>query len=104
MTKIEKEKRTLKFMITLYCEKKHKLGFDKCSKCQELYEYAAMKLDKCKFGENKTSCKRCSVHCFNQERKEQIKVVMRFSGPRIIFYRPYDYIKYILKSKRLNYK
>lgn len=100
MSKVEKDKKTLEFMINIYCEKKHKLGLNKCSKCQELYEYAANRLDKCKFGENKTSCKKCTIHCFHSEKREQIKKVMRFSCPRIIFYRPHHYIRYIIKPKK----
>ncbi len=99
MSKIDKEKRTLKFMINLYCEKKHKLGIEDCSNCKELYDYAANRLDGCRYGENKTSCKSCIVHCFSNEKREEIKKIMRFSGPRIIFYRPYYYISYILKPK-----
>lgn len=101
MSKVEKDKKTLEFMINIYCENKHKLGLNKCSKCQELYEYAANRLDKCKFGENKTSCKKCTIHCFHSEKREQIKQVMRFSGPRVIFYRPHHYIRYILKLKKV---
>lgn len=99
MSKVEKDKRTLEFMINIYCEKNHKLGLDKCPECQELCSYASNRLDKCKFGEDKTSCKKCTVHCFHPDKREQIKKVMRFSGPRVIFYRPHHYIRYIINPR-----
>jgi len=101
VSKIGKDKKTLEFMINIYCEKKHKLGLDKCSKCEELYEYACDRLDKCKFGEDKTSCKKCIVHCFHPEKREQIKGIMRFSGPVVVFFRPHHYIRYIMKPKEV---
>lgn len=101
MTKVEKEKRTLEFMINLYCEKKHKLGIRKCKDCREIFQYASTQLDQCKFGEKKLSCKKCRVHCFSPEKREEIRKIMRFSGPRIIFYRPQYYIRYILSPKKL---
>ena len=104
MSRIEKDKRTLEFMIDLYCKKKHKLGLDDCPECKELYNYAANRLEKCKYGENKTSCKKCSSHCYHTDMKEKIKEVMRFSGPRVIIFRPHHYVRYILKSDGTNQK
>ncbi|MFA5576895.1 MAG: nitrous oxide-stimulated promoter family protein [Tissierellaceae bacterium] len=98
MSRIEKDKRILRFMIDLYCERKHKLGLDKCPECQELYDYAAKRLTNCRYGESKPSCKKCKTHCYRPEMKEKIKRVMSFSGPRVILYRPHQYIRYLLKS------
>lgn len=52
MTKIEKEKQTIKLMIDIYCKKKHgnKSG-ELCEECAELLEYAHKRLTYCKFGE-----------------------------------------------------
>lgn len=98
MSRIEKDRRTLEFMISIYCEKKHKLGMENCPSCKELYEYASKRLDNCKYGEEKTSCKKCSTHCYVPGMREKIREVMRFSGPRVMIYRPHQYIRYLLKS------
>ena len=57
MTKIEKEKQTIKLMIDIYCKKKHgnKSG-ELCEECAELLEYAHKRLTYCKFGEEKSTC------------------------------------------------
>lgn len=98
MSRIEKDKRILRFMIDLYCEKKHKLGLDQCPQCQELYEYSVNRLTNCRYGEDKPSCKKCKTHCYRPEMKEKIKKVMRFSGPRVIIYRPHQYLRYLFYS------
>ena len=36
--------------------------------------------------ETKTFCSNCKVHCYKPEMRKKIRAVMRFSGPRMIFY------------------
>lgn len=49
--------------------------------------YATARLDRCKFGDGKTKCHKCHVHCYRPDMREKIRVVMRFSGPRMMLYR-----------------
>ena len=46
--------------------------------------YAHQRIDCCPFMESKTFCSNCSVHCYQKEQREQIRRVMRFSGPRML--------------------
>lgn len=94
MTKIEKEKRTIELMINIYCKKKHK-NKELCDECKELLEYANKRLSYCKFGEEKTTCGKCPIHCYKKDMKEKIKKVMRFSGPRLIIYNPIELIRHL---------
>lgn len=96
MGNIIKEKRTVAYMIGLYCRKKHKTNGQLCSDCQALLEYAHLRLDKCQFGNNKPACKRCSVHCYKKDMRTQIRKVMRYSGPRMVIYYPIDFLKHQL--------
>ena len=102
--KQEKEIEVVKLMIELYCHKKH--GTKKhelCNDCQELLEYVEFRRSKCPFGENKTFCSNCKVHCYEPEHRERIRQVMRFSGPRMMFHHPIIAIKHVtetLKQKR----
>ncbi|MBU5483211.1 nitrous oxide-stimulated promoter family protein [Clostridium sp. MSJ-11] len=97
MRKIEKEKKVVKLMITLYCEKKHKYKEKLCNECEELLDYTHKKLTYCKFGEEKNSCKRCSIHCYKEDMREKIRRVMRFSAPRIIIHKPQEFMRHMLK-------
>lgn len=101
--KREREKRTVKLMITIYCRKKHHTHGQLCQECDALSGYAEMRTDKCPFMETKTSCKNCKVHCYSPEMREKIREVMRFSGPRMILYMPGEAIRHMrgdLHSKK----
>ena len=96
MSRIEGEKHTVRLMIALYCRHHHGVKA-LCEDCQALAEYCAARLDHCKFGEEKPSCKRCTVHCYKPEMRERIRAVMRYSGPRMILYHPVKAIKHMLR-------
>ncbi|KNZ42315.1 nitrous oxide-stimulated promoter family protein [Acetobacterium bakii] len=95
MKKIENEKRTLTLMIKIYCKKNHNSN-QLCDDCAELLEYALSRLDHCRYSENKGFCNQCTTHCYTKEKKEAIRKVMRFCGPRMIFYDPKMVIKHLL--------
>lgn len=103
--KRENEKRVVGQMIKLYCRKKHHTR-ELCPECSELLDYANQRVNKCPFMETKTFCSNCKVHCYKPEMRERIREVMRFSGPRMIFYHPYLAIKHLVLSmkekRRLN--
>jgi len=95
MTRIEKEQRTVAQMIQIYC--RHKEGNrELCPECSALMEYARLRLSKCPFGENKTSCRKCTVHCYRPDMKDRIKAVMRYSGPRMIIYHPIAALRHLI--------
>lgn len=93
--KIESEKRVVSEMIRLYSRKK--LGQKELSEQMlALEQYAIRRLDCCKFGEAKKPCKNCPVHCYAPQMREQIREVMRWAGPRMIFYSPLAAIRHWL--------
>jgi len=99
MNVIEKEKRTIKRMIEIYCWKNHgsKRGI-LCKECEELLKYAYTRLDLCPFQEDKPPCKKCLIHCYKPEMREKVREVMRFSGPRLLIYGPSDWIRHKMKE------
>ena len=98
--KRDKEKKVVSLMISLYCKKKHKHKKELCSVCQELTNYALTRIERCPFMENKTFCSNCKVHCYKPDMRRQIKEVMRFSGPRMLFYHPVLAIKHVIETKK----
>ena len=89
MSRIEREKQTVRKMIELYC--RHRLNQDTMpEEYQHLAEFACRRLDHCKYGENKTACKKCPIHCYAPKEREQIREIMRWVGPRMILYAPKD--------------
>ena len=66
-----------------------------CGECRELLEYSLARLDHCKFGNAKTKCHKCPVHCYRPDMRENIRTVMRFSGPRMLLYHPLEALRYL---------
>lgn len=115
MNKIEQEKNTVAMMIGLYCRKKHGPFFSGletdnsnlkirihnsnslCPECKALLRYAEARLDHCRFGEQKRACRYCPVHCFKPDMRERMRQMMRFSGPRMIFYAPLVAIRHLFR-------
>lgn len=100
-TKREREKTMVSEMIALYCRKNH--GTKKkqlCEDCAALEAYARLRSDKCPFMETKTFCSNCRVHCYRPEMREKIRLVMRFSGPRMLFHHPVMAIRHVIESKK----
>ena len=97
--KREREKKTVTLMIRLYSQKNHGTRGGLCPECRELADYAAMRSDKCPFMESKTFCSNCKVHCYKPEMREKIRMVMRFSGPRMLFHHPIMAIRHVIESK-----
>ncbi len=97
MKRIENEKRVVEQMIRLYCRRSEG-NAELCPSCRELLEYACKRLSVCPFGEAKTVCRKCSVHCYRPEMRARIKAVMRFAGPRMLFYHPAAALRHLLSD------
>ena len=85
---IRREKKTISIMIRSYCKAHHHIKDKLCDECQELLDYALLRVDRCPFAENKPTCEKCIVHCYKPEKREKIRVVMRYAGPRMIWNHP----------------
>lgn len=97
--KRQREKEIVGLMIRLYCRKKHG-GNSLCPECAALEAYAKQRIDHCPFMQTKTFCSSCKVHCYKPDMREKIRLVMRFAGPRMIFYHPIMAIRHIIETKR----
>lgn len=75
-------------MITIYCKAHHKKKGKLCADCQELLDYALLKLKNCPNLKNKPTCEKCPIHCYTPDKREEIKKVMRYAGPRMIWKHP----------------
>lgn len=98
--KREREKKMVSLMIQIYCSGRHGHKKELCPKCRELAEYARLRSDKCPFMETKTFCSNCKVHCYKPDMREQIREVMRYAGPRMMFRNPVAAISHVIESKK----
>lgn len=98
--KRQREKKIVQEMILLYCRDHHHNPSEcPCPSCAALIAYAHERSDKCPFMENKTFCSNCRVHCYQQGMRDQIRTVMRYSGPRMLKNHPILAIRHLIESK-----
>ncbi|NLI41101.1 MAG: nitrous oxide-stimulated promoter family protein [Caldisericales bacterium] len=94
---IECDKQTIGFMVRVYCRGKHKRHDALCHECEQLLDYANKRLSKCPFGDSKTSCKKCKVHCYEKGMREKVRKVMKYAGPRMFLHHPILAILHLFK-------
>ena len=97
MSRIDEEKAVVEQMIRLYCHKKEG-HIALCRECADILEYARQRLDQCKFGEKKPTCRKCPIHCYRPDMRERIRDIMRWSGPRMILYHPVAAIRHLFRE------
>jgi hypothetical protein len=85
---MKRERQTAEAMINIYCRHHHHTKEELCGECKELLEYAKFRLENCPFQENKTTCGNCPIHCYKPNMRGKIRAVMRYAGPRMIWYHP----------------
>ncbi len=97
MRKIEQDKHTIIFMVEFYS--RHKLHQNELSnELKELIDYACARLERCKYGIEKPACKNCPTHCYKPDMRQKIREVMRWSGPRMIFFAPLAAIRHLMNK------
>lgn len=89
LKRIDREAKTIKSMIKLYCHAHHHPKERICAKCDALAQYALSRLQRCPFEGDKPVCSKCAIHCYQTEKRQIIRSVMRYSGPRMLRKHPY---------------
>ncbi|MEF2968288.1 nitrous oxide-stimulated promoter family protein [Paenibacillus sp. M1] len=120
--RITREKITIRHMIGIYCRGAHKksrsldslggrwrrtsfkyaddrMGSGLCEECKELERYAMKRLSFCRFGEDKSTCVSCPVHCYAPVQRDMIKRVMRYAGPRMLLSHPVLTIRHMIDGR-----
>jgi len=99
--KRENEKKTVNLMIQLYCKGNHgrKHG-ELCDGCRALSDYANARTEHCPHMESKTFCSNCRTHCYKPAMREEIRKVMRWSGPRMLFRHPVLAVRHVIETKK----
>ena len=97
--RIKRESNTVRKMLEIYCREHHSSKV-LCPQCSALLDYAQQRLDKCPFQERKTTCAKCPVHCYKPDMREEIRVIMRYSGPRMLFKHPIAAIQHLIDKRR----
>jgi hypothetical protein len=94
------ELQTIRVMVAMYCRDHHGRPDAHCPRCVELMDYAARRLERCVFGDAKPTCANCTVHCYSADRREEVRVVMRYAGPRMLLRHPVLGISHLIAGRR----
>lgn len=100
ISRIKREQECVEKMIKIYCLAKHGKATGLCEECQELLDYAAIRLQHCKFDEDKPVCADCPIHCYHPLMRGRIIEVMRVAGPRMMFKHPILTVLHFLDACR----
>lgn len=86
--RLAREWQTMSAMVRIYCRDHHHPDGGLCAECQPFLDYAGVRLEQCRFGVEKPTCANCPVHCYQRDRREQARIVMRYAGPRMLWEHP----------------
>ena len=113
-TKLRGDLKTLAIFIELYCRHKHATesrvraqpaGYDVdqiagreislCPECTRLLAHAFVKRLHCPMNP-KPACRHCPVHCYHPRYQAAIRLVMRYSGRKMLLSGRLDYLFHLL--------
>ncbi len=86
--RLQREFKTIERMAAIYCRAHHGTSGGLCDDCRSLVQYAHNRLEHCPYQEEKSACANCPTHCYAPHRREQVREVMRFAGPRMMLRHP----------------
>jgi len=86
--RLERERHTVRKMIEIFCRGNRHAKGALCTECRQLFAYAMKRMDHCPYQNDKPTCARCPIHCYKPAMREQIRQVMRYAGPRMMFFHP----------------
>ena len=98
--RIRRELKTVRAMIGIYCRGRHDTRAELCEECRALWQYTQQRVDRCTFRDDKPTCAKCTVHCFKPARRESIREVMRYAGPRMIRRHPFLTLRHVLDGRK----
>ena len=90
------EAEVMSMMIGIYCRGHHHANRcaasesepSLCPDCRRLLTYAHSRIAACPRMDVKSFCSACPVHCYSREMRENVREVMRWSGPRMLLHHP----------------
>jgi len=92
---------TVSAMVRIYCHDKHGTPRGElCCACAALTDYAAMRLEKCPYGTEKTTCRECPIHCYKPAERATMRDVMIYAGPRMLVRHPLLAVRHLWLERK----
>lgn len=100
VARFTRERQTIEAMLRIYCRGEHGNAGKLCPRCQQLHAYAVGRIERCPYGSDKPACVDCPIHCYRADRRQEIRAVMRYAGPRMLWRHPWLALRHMLASRR----
>ena len=99
--RLKREHQTLTCMTQIYCKDHHgRQDGGLCHDCQKLMDYSETRLAKCPYGQEKPTCAKCPIHCYKKEKRDHVREVMGYAGPRMPLRHPIKALTHIFDKLR----
>ncbi|CAH0533075.1 hypothetical protein VST7929_00928 [Vibrio stylophorae] len=89
--RLRRERKTIDTMVRFYCHSLHRSG-SLCPDCESHLAYAMARLDQCRLGDQKPTCGRCAVSCYQAANRLAIQHIIRWAMPRLAWRYPWLYL------------
>lgn len=97
---LKKDELTLVAMAGIYCHgHRHISENGLCKECSEAITYALERTKRCPH-EHKGTCDTCTIQCYKPAMRAEIRKIMAYSGPRMLFRHPAMAIRHLVKKHR----
>ncbi|MTD39937.1 nitrous oxide-stimulated promoter family protein [Erwinia sp. CPCC 100877] len=97
--RIRREQLTIHRMIALYQRACPQASTD-AERYQKLHDYAIKRLERCAFGDEKPACRQCPIHCYQPTPREEMREIMRWAGPRMLWRHPILTLRHLIDDRR----
>lgn len=98
---IRLDAKTVRAMVNIYCHDRHGSASGQlCPDCDALASYADLRLIKCPFGPDKTTCRACPVHCYRPDPRAKMHAVMRYAGPKMLLRHPVLAVRHLYLDRK----
>jgi hypothetical protein len=98
--RLARELQTMQVMLRIACRDRHGASAGLCADCESLLGYATRRLALCPYGADKPTCANCRIHCYGRRQREQVRDMMRYAGPRMIWRHPYLAVMHVIDGRR----
>lgn len=98
--RLARELKTMRAMMRIACRDRHGATDGLCADCEALLAYATKRLALCPYGEEKPTCANCRIHCYGPRQREQVRQMMRYAGPRMLWRHPYLAVMHLVDGRR----
>ncbi len=98
--RLARELKTMRAMMRIACRDRHGTAEGLCADCEALLAYATKRLALCPYGDEKPTCANCRIHCYGPRQREQVRQMMRYAGPRMLWRHPYLAVMHLVDGRR----